>query len=461
MLTHLRLQNFRSVLSASLTFPPNGLVVLVGANGSGKTNVVRALEFIAALHHDGLGTAIIEQGGQRSLLPKSIPKDALDLTEIAIEYGIQLSPPPDYPKEAAPPAAQHEVRFHVGGVNDFHVSNEVLEFEQPLHVARALQTPLGTPPDVKRLPERSRIRFSRGPEDARKITAYPKVSPTLVPDYVNWFGLTFLQEKERPIESWRELLQLLDIIQKQLKAKKMALPQTTWLADPLLSLCEHAKAFKGSARNTKRFELQVQSLRAEQQPRRGGDLRDIGDNLPSIVRSLRTEPSTEQSWRRIVATLRDVAPFVTEVGSDLLETGKEYVTFTEAPTGRLVESWDASDGTLRALAVLVAVETQPSYSTMIIEEPEKGLHPWAVRALISHVRAAALRRNVQVVVTTHSPQVLESCEPSEVVVAARTHAEGTTLRPVSDIVSLQGASAGDLGRLWVKGLFGGHPHDTY
>lgn len=459
MITDLRLKNFRSVHAATLAFPATGLVVVVGANGSGKTNVVRALEFIAALHHDGYSTAVIEQGGQRSLLPKTIPERELAQAEVLIEYRLRLPPPTDYPQDAPAPAARHLAEFTVGDLNEPHLQRETLEFEQPLYVSRALQTPLGTQPEVSDLPHESRINFTRTAERGVKITASPRVTKEFVPDYLNWFGLKFLEERDLRIHTWRELLRTLEAVQNQLRSKKLSVPHEAWISNPLLSLSEHARAFRSNGRNTKRFELQVHSLKAEQQPRRGPELRDIGDNLPSIVRALNRESAQKDTWFRIVSTLKDIAPFVTEVGSDLLETGKEYVTFTEAPWGRPVESWDSSDGTIRALAILVAVETQPSHTTMIIEEPEKGLHPWAVRALVSHIRDAAQRRNVQVVVTTHSPQVLESCEPNEVVIATRTHEAGTTLRTVDEIVSLRGASGKDLGRLWVKGLIGGHPHD--
>ena len=71
-----------------------------------------------------------------------------------------------------------------------------------------------------------------------------------------------------------------------------------------------------------------------------------------------------------------------------------------------------SDGTLRAFGVLLAAlqtaELEGDPSVILLEEPEAGLHPTAARALVAALDEAALR--VQVVMTTHSPEVLATPE---------------------------------------------------
>jgi len=65
-----------------------------------------------------------------------------------------------------------------------------------------------------------------------------------------------------------------------------------------------------------------------------------------------------------------------------------------------------SDGTLRALGILLAVYQIPSPSVLVIEEPEASIHPGALSILLDLIRFAS--RSMQVVVTTHSPEVLDS-----------------------------------------------------
>ena len=65
-----------------------------------------------------------------------------------------------------------------------------------------------------------------------------------------------------------------------------------------------------------------------------------------------------------------------------------------------------SDGTLRVLGLLTAVYQRPAPSLLVIEEPEATMHPGALGAILDVVRHAG--RTTQVVVTTHSPDVLDA-----------------------------------------------------
>jgi predicted ATPase len=140
-----------------------------------------------------------------------------------------------------------------------------------------------------------------------------------------------------------------------------------------------------------------------------------------------------------------------------LKSGQEFVQFVEEKSGRPVESWQSSDGTLRALAILLAVETHPEGSAILIEEPEQGLHPWAIRTLVAHIRAVIAERGLQVVLTTHSQQVLDCVAQEEVLVASRHSGSGTLFRTISDVVGHNTIEKGDIGKLWVSGLLGGVP----
>jgi predicted ATPase len=65
-----------------------------------------------------------------------------------------------------------------------------------------------------------------------------------------------------------------------------------------------------------------------------------------------------------------------------------------------------SDGTLRALGLLAAVFQRPAPSLLVIEEPEATIHPGALGSVLDLLRHAG--RFMQVVVTTHSPDVLDA-----------------------------------------------------
>jgi predicted ATPase len=87
-----------------------------------------------------------------------------------------------------------------------------------------------------------------------------------------------------------------------------------------------------------------------------------------------------------------------------------------------------SDGTLRALGTLVAVsqlaDRKHPVSLVGIEEPETALHPAAAGALMDALREAV--SHTQVVVTTHSPELLDQVNPEEDTVLAVQSQQGNT-----------------------------------
>jgi predicted ATPase len=65
-----------------------------------------------------------------------------------------------------------------------------------------------------------------------------------------------------------------------------------------------------------------------------------------------------------------------------------------------------SDGTLRVLGLITAVFQLPAPSLLVIEEPEASMHPGALGSILDVLRLAS--RSMQVVVTTHSPDILDA-----------------------------------------------------
>ena len=70
------------------------------------------------------------------------------------------------------------------------------------------------------------------------------------------------------------------------------------------------------------------------------------------------------------------------------------------------QAYNMSDGTLRALGLLAAVFQRPTPSVLVLEEPEATIHPGALGAILDLLRHAS--RRMQVVVTTHSPDLLDA-----------------------------------------------------
>ena len=99
--------------------------------------------------------------------------------------------------------------------------------------------------------------------------------------------------------------------------------------------------------------------------------------------------------------------FVDTIAGDVL-AGFEIDRTSKWNGSRLMDARLLSDGTLRMLAVLTALETVPEASRLVIEEFDNGLHPSRATVLIRYLKEAANRRKLNIVLTTHNPAFMDA-----------------------------------------------------
>ena len=159
-----------------------------------------------------------------------------------------------------------------------------------------------------------------------------------------------------------------------------------------------------------------------------------GSNLTSVVSRLsRERPKTLariiEYLAQIVTGLIAVQPL--EIG------GYEILEFLLQVPGesqpRKFQSQNMSDGTLRALAVLVAAlqfYTRTDSSHVIgIEEPESAIHPAAMAVLLDALRESSV--NNQVLITTHSPDLLDRIDiETDSLFAVSNESGSTVIAPI-------------------------------
>jgi predicted ATPase len=154
------------------------------------------------------------------------------------------------------------------------------------------------------------------------------------------------------------------------------------------------------------YSIEPAKLRELQDVDSGVGLKADGSNAASVLQEIgRNSPDDlvriGELLTTIVANTRSVKP---------IKHGKKLtLEFTQewGKNKRLkFESFSMSDGTLRALGLLAAVYQRPAPSVLVIEEPEATIHPGALGAILDLLHHAA--RQMQVIVTTHSPDVLDA-----------------------------------------------------
>jgi predicted ATPase len=172
------------------------------------------------------------------------------------------------------------------------------------------------------------------------------------------------------------------------------------------------------------YSIEPAKLREMQDPDGGVSLRKDGRNAASVLQEIQRRSRDEID--RICEILATIVPNTrrVEVKKRGNKLALEFTQDWSAPTAghgvsqgsvregpdterRLrFEAFNMSDGTLRALGLLAAVFQRPSPSLIAIEEPEATIHPGALGAVLDLIRHAA--KTLQVVVTTHSPEVLDA-----------------------------------------------------
>ena len=185
-------------------------------------------------------------------------------------------------------------------------------------------------------------------------------------------------------------------------------------------------------------------------------LRPDGSNLAAFLYLLSRE--YPDSYSLITRTVRQVAPFFEgfQLEPQLLNPSKILLAWRHTGTDAYFDASPLSDGTLRfmALATLFLQPADLRPSVMLVDEPELGMHPFAITLLASLMKQASVE--TQVIVSTQSSLFLDHFEPEDVLVADRvdggtqlTRLDPSDLEPWLDDYSL--------GQLWEKNELGGRP----
>ncbi len=124
-----------------------------------------------------------------------------------------------------------------------------------------------------------------------------------------------------------------------------------------------------------------------------------------------------------------------------------------------VDARGMSDGTLRYIAIVTALLTRKENSLLIIEEIDNGLHPSRAKILIDMLKTLGRKRSIDIVVTTHNPALLDAAGNTMVpfiTVVHRAEKNGSSLlTQLEDIEQLPKMIAGgSLGRLTTEGRIG-------
>jgi energy-coupling factor transporter ATP-binding protein EcfA2 len=361
MLTSFSIENYKSYASARL--PLAELTMLIGANASGKSNLIEALQLISWL----------ARGRRLGDVPFAVEKGELHVRGL----------PRDLFRDPKQPLA-FQATIH-GGETDRRFRLELS------HQAADL-----------------RIRGEELREDAQgDVPLYRVEAPAaagsndLAVAYNN-----FARGGKKP---------RITCVDQQLVLSQLLTPARFGK--------EHARSQKvipkAAAETQRTFERVLildpvpSRMRAYSFPT-DPVLRNDGSNLSGVLFSLCQSKKRKGALLELVRSIpeqdiEDIRFIETPRGEQMVELVE---TFAQSP--RSVEAALLSDGTLRVLAVSAALLSAPEGSLVVIEEVDNGIHPSRAGDLLSDLRQIAEDRSLRVLLTTHNPALLDAL-PAETV----------------------------------------------
>lgn len=187
-------------------------------------------------------------------------------------------------------------------------------------------------------------------------------------------------------------------------------------------------------------------------------LRNDGGNIAPFLLAMRNGDARQrESYKRIVETVRQVTPFFDDFKLDVVKVGvadKVKLSWRQKGSDYPFQPYHFSDGTIRFICLAAALLQPSPPSTIIIDEPELGMHPMAISLLADMISTAA--RHTQVVVATQCPQLIDHFGVEDLIVARRS--EGASVFERLDPTELKDwLEDYSLGELWQKNIINGGP----
>lgn len=372
-ITRVRVTGFKSIREQEIELRP--LNVMIGANGSGKSNLVAMFRMLSFAMSDSLQTFIARNGGGNSLLYYG----AKTTTRITGTFSF---------KTYRGTNTYYMQLDHAGG-DTLIFSDECVDFRGNTDQSRHAMSSLGA---------------------GHRETAMPAAAAE---------GNTTAKAIKRMMDRWK-FFQFHDTSQ-EAKIRQ--------------------KGYKGDNAY----------LRA-----------DAGNLAAFLYRMQQTRP---EHYQRIRRTVQMAAPFFGDFAVSTDADNSDYIRldWRERDNDMLFGPHMVSDGTLRfmALAALLQQPTEWLPEVIVIDEPELGLHPFAITLLGSMLRG--ISEHAQIIVSTQSAELLNQFEPGDVIVAQRQMEEEAVHRYQSVFRRLDAEALNEwledytLSELWDKNVLGGRP----
>lgn len=388
----LELKNYKTFKHLKLTNLPE-MVVLVGANGTGKTTLFDVFSFLQDALAGTVSKAVNARGRYKELVTRGCEDEAIEIIikfrgskNVLVTYELSIKPNPS---------------------NSFGVivEKEVLKYRRgskgkPWHF----------------------LDFKEGKGSAIKNE--------------NAYSATNTEDAEREVRTLES-------------ADTLALKGLGYLAEyPVVN------EFRRLIENWYISDFHMSAARESKKPtQEDNHLSKTGDNLANV--SLALYENQREIFDKILTIMAQRVPGIKNIKAKLTEEGNLILLFQDGSFKEPFLAKAVSDGTLKMFAYLLLLHAPNGKQLLAIEEPENQLYPHLMRGLTEELEHYAHIQG-QVFISTHSPEVLNAVNPKFVYLLSKNSGITNLTKAMDDENVASLVAGGDLlGYIWKQGLLVG------
>ena len=355
MLQEFRVDNFKSLIN--IVFKPQEINLLLGKNNSGKTNLCQALQFVGASSLFALDECAEQVAGGR-----------FGMTNFAFD--------------------KSTIDFYLRAKVPYE--EEALVFEYELTISPTTD-PFGE--ESVRVEEERLIVTGGKLNCGRSCTPFDK---TILLN--NIFGQTQLLHEEK----------FMDGIENYIETSA---PRTATMLQRLYDGENNPRAnhFKRYLSNWICYDFSPTAMKAAM---RGADFKPNerflfadGNNLSSVLYRLKT--SYERDYRKLLKVIQEIEPKLDLINFHVVSDSSAVFMLFEDSEGHSLPAWNASNGTLRflALAYILLIQSTTDFRPLLmIEEPENDIYVGFLKTLLEMTDRS---QGPQIIFTSHAPYFID------------------------------------------------------
>lgn len=389
-LQSVRVKNFKAIQeSGEIKLTP--LTVLIGSNGSGKSSLIEALETYQSIIATDLNSAFQRWRGFHYVLNQAVahtPQEPRRLTPTVAEQ--------------TPAGIVQRVRTHEQRTQPY-LANP-LEFQlagwsESTHYWVGMDVAVA-PGNELIFVQRERVYL-----DNRKLL------------HRNDDGAVY-RAGEQPAQPW---------------SRQYQLPPGESLISPFRRDNALIKPIAESILSWQFAALNPLDMGAPRSRRMTGGtvtLQRDGSNLAEYLLDIYQKDTL--AFNGIVETLQEILPYVKDLRSTVMADINRSVLLEMTEQGFRLPGWMLSTGTLRIVALLALLRHPTPPPLIVIEELENGLDPRTVHLLVQEIKYAVESGQTQIIITTHSPYLLDFLSLQHIVLVERVDGAPIFYRPANE-----------------------------